>query len=109
VIQKIEARTDLTKGCAKQRGIVCMTGMVGNKWAFDEFAPMHVIPPAVYLTIYTGGAEDFIRTPLEEMIAKIAAGTMQVHIGKVFRLDEIVEAHRCMEANLAGGKIVVLT
>ena len=37
--------------CAKQRGIVCMTGMVGNKWAFDEFAPMDVIPPAVYLTI----------------------------------------------------------
>ena len=70
---------------------------------------MDVIPPAVCLTIYAGDAEDFIRTPLEEMIAKIAAGTMQVHIGKVFRLDEIVEAHRCMEANLAGGKIVVLT
>src|SRR6202047_4960665 len=26
--------------CAKQRGIVCMTGIVGNKWAFDNFAPM---------------------------------------------------------------------
>jgi NADPH:quinone reductase-like Zn-dependent oxidoreductase len=25
--------------CAKQRGIVCMTGIVGNKWSFDEFSP----------------------------------------------------------------------
>ncbi len=24
--------------CAKQGGIVCMTGIVGNKWSFDEFA-----------------------------------------------------------------------
>ena len=34
---------------------------------------------------------------------------MKVQIGKVFHLDEIVEAHRCMEENRAGGKIVVLT
>jgi len=26
-----------------------------------------------------------------------------------FRSEEIVEAHRCMEANQAGGKIVVTT
>jgi NADPH:quinone reductase-like Zn-dependent oxidoreductase len=24
--------------CAKRRGIVCMTGMVGNKWSFDDFS-----------------------------------------------------------------------
>jgi len=32
-----------------------------------------------------------------------------VQVGKTFRLDEIVEAHRSMEENKAGGKIVVLT
>jgi hypothetical protein len=32
-----------------------------------------------------------------------------VQVGRVFKLDEIVEAHRCMEENRAGGKIVVLT
>ena len=30
-------------------------------------------------------------------------------IGKVFKLDDIVEAHATMEENRAGGKIVVLT
>jgi NADPH:quinone reductase-like Zn-dependent oxidoreductase len=50
-----------------------------------------------------------MRTPLEELIEQIAAGTLHVNVGKVFRLDEIAEAHRCMEENKAGGKIVVLT
>jgi len=95
--------------CAKPRGIVCMTGMVGNKWSIDNFSPMDMIPTAVSLTTYDGGPEDFMRTPLEELIEQIAAGTLHVNVGKVFQLDEIAEAHRCMEENKAGGKIVVLT
>jgi len=95
--------------CAKQGGIVCMTGIVGNQWSFDKFAPMEVIPTAVSLTSYAGEAEDFMRMPLEELTEQIAAGSLQVEVGRVFHLDEIVEAHRCMEENKAGGKIVVLT
>ncbi len=95
--------------CAKPGGVVCMTGIVGNKWSFEDFAPMEAIPTAVSLTTYGGGADDFIRTPLEELVEKIAAGTLHVQIGRIFQLNEIVEAHRCMEENKAGGKIVVLT
>ena len=32
-----------------------------------------------------------------------------LQVGKIFKLDDIVEAHKCMEQNNAGGKIVVLT
>ena len=32
-----------------------------------------------------------------------------LQVGKVFKIDNIVEAHRCMEENRGGGKIVVLT
>jgi NADPH:quinone reductase-like Zn-dependent oxidoreductase len=95
--------------CAKQRGIVCMTGIVGNKWSFENFAPMEAIPTAVSLTTYAGESEDFMRMPLEDLTEQIAAGAMRVRVGKTFHLDEIVEAHRCMEENKAGGKIVVLT
>jgi len=94
--------------CVKQRGIVCMTGMVGNKWSIDNFSPMDAIPTAVSLTTYAGEANDFMLTPLQELVKQIAEGTLSVQIGKTFRLDEIVEAHRCMEENKAGGKIVVL-
>ena len=95
--------------CSKQRGMVCMTGMVGNKWSFDDFSPMEVIPTTVCLTTYDGGPEDFMLTPLDELVEQVAAGTLQAQVGKVFKLDDIVEAHRCMEENKAGGKIVVLT
>ncbi len=94
--------------CTKKGGIVCMTGIVGNKWSFDTFAPMEAIPTAVCLTTYAGESDDFMRTPLEELIEQISAGTLKVQVGKLFHLDEIVEAHRCMEENKAGGKIVVL-
>jgi NADPH:quinone reductase-like Zn-dependent oxidoreductase len=95
--------------CARQRGIVCMTGMVGNKWSFADFSPMDVIPTAVCLTTYAGDAQDFMLTPLDELVEKIAAGQLPVQVGKVFKLDQIAEAHRCMEENRAAGKIVVLT
>ena len=48
-------------------------------------------------------------TPLDDLIEKIGAGQLPIQIGQVFKLDQIVEAHRCMEENKAGGKIVVLT
>jgi len=95
--------------CARLGGIVCMTGLVGNKWSFDEFAPMDAIPTAVCLTTYAGESEDFMRMPFQQLVEQVEAGILHVQIGKSFQLDQIVEAHRSMEENRAGGKIVVLT
>ena len=94
--------------CAKPGGVVCMTGIVGNKWSFDAFTPMEAIPTAVCLTTYAGEAADLMRTPLTDLAAQVAAGTLPVQLGPTFRLDQIADAHRCMEDNRAGGKIVVL-
>ena len=95
--------------CTKAKGIVCMTGMVGDQWSFQEFSPMGAIPTAVSLTTYAGGADDFIRTPLQDLVQQIEKGKLRPQVGQVFSLDQIVEAHACMEENRAGGKIVVLT
>ncbi|TKA74534.1 hypothetical protein B0A49_02985 [Cryomyces minteri] len=83
-----------------------LVGMVGNKWSLDNFSPMGSIPTSVCLTTYAGDSSDFMATPYEELLQQVKAGTLKVHVGKVFTLDEIVEAHRCMEENKAGGKIV---
>lgn len=48
-------------------------------------------------------------TPYAELLNQLEKGTLRIKVGKVFRLQDIVEAHRCMEDNSAGGKIVVLT
>ena len=68
-----------------------------------------VIPTSVCLTTYNGGPEDFMLTPLDELVEQVAAGTLRAQIDRVFKLDDIVEAHRCTEENKASGKIVVLT
>ncbi len=95
--------------CAARFGSVCMTGMVGNAWEFDRFSPMGAIPSTVNLTTYSGGTNDFIETPLQMVVNEIEAGRMTPKIGRLFQLEAIVEAHRCMEDNAAVGKIVVLT
>ena len=74
-----------------------------------QFRAYGSIPTAVCLTSYAAAAEDFMRTPLQEVIEQITAGALKVQIGKAFQLDQIVEAQRCMEENKAGGKIVVLS
>ena len=94
--------------CARPQGIVCMIGMVGNEWSFKDFAPMDVIPNTVCLTNYRTDSDSFADTPIEEMAAQISRGELRVHIGRSFRLHEIAEAHRYMDENSAGGKIVVL-
>ncbi len=94
--------------CAAAGGSVCMTGMVGDSWSFTNFAPMDVIPSTVNLTIYSGGTADFMNTPLQSLLEQVERGRLAPRIGKVFPLNDIVEAHRCMEENRAGGKIVVL-
>lgn len=89
-------------------GATCMTGMVGDQWTLPEFSPMDVIPHCVALTIYSGGVADFMAMPFDRLLGDVAAGRVEAKVGRVFTLDQIAEAHACMEANAAGGKIVVL-
>jgi NADPH:quinone reductase-like Zn-dependent oxidoreductase len=92
----------------REPGIVCMSGMVGDRWSFADFAPMDVIPTGISLTTYTGGVEDFMAMPLQAFVDQVVNGQLPIRIGRVFGLGEIVEAHRTMESNSAGGKIVII-
>lgn len=95
--------------CAGRGGVVCMSGIVGNKWTIDSFAPMDAIPNRVSLTTYSGEVSDFVQMPFQSLVDDVATGALPVKIGRIFTIDDIVEAHRCMESNAAEGKIVVLT
>lgn len=93
----------------REPGTVCMTGMVGDRWSLPDFAPMDVIPTAVSLTTYTGGVSDFMSAPLQELVDQVANSALALAPARVFHIDDTLEAHRVMETNKAGGKIVVLT
>ena len=94
--------------CVARGGICCMTGMVSGQWSLPDFEVMAAVPTAVCLTTYQGDEKDFVQTPLEEMVRQIKGGSLRVSVGKTFPLEEVVEAHRTMEENRAGGKIVLL-
>ena len=97
---------DSLKATAR-KGIVCMTGILEHSWMLEQFEPMAAIPSTVKLTAYSGG-EDFMATPLQQFVQGIADGCNHVNVDKVFRFDEIVEAHRYMEENRATGKLVII-
>lgn len=92
--------------CVREGGVVCMTGIVGNQWAYTDFNPMEHIPSGVYLTSYSGGPDDFMRTPLSSLIQDMVQGKLTIPVGKVFKLEEAAAAHTLMEENKAGGKVV---
>ncbi len=95
--------------CAAPGGRVCMTGILGGEWVWNAFEPLVDIPNGVFLTSYSGGAEDVTAAELQRYVDDVATGKVPLGLDRTFELDEIVEAHRYMEANRAKGKLVVLT
>jgi NADPH:quinone reductase len=90
-------------------GVVCFTGMLSNQWTVRDFYPIDYLPRGVRLTAYGGGAADLPPPLLQGFLDSVAAGTAVVPIGRVYRFDQIVQAHADMEANRVSGKLVVLT
>lgn len=73
---------------------------------------MEFIPTSVCLTSYAGGPEEFMNTPMAELVEQVEKGQLNVVLGKVYSLDQIVEAHECMEVRaglfVCSGRIVGL-
>lgn len=89
-------------------GTVCFTGMLSDQWTINEFYPMDWLPNGVRLTAYSGSASDLTPAELQGFLDAVAAGHARVPVGRVYRLEEIAQAHRDMERGVAGGKLVVL-
>ena len=108
VLELIGTRTlkDSLK-CIKPKGIVCMTGILGNEWTMKDFTPMGDIPSLGRLTVYMGDANNLEREQLQEFIDAVADGVIKPRIDSVYKLNQIVEAHAYMEANKAKGKLVI--
>lgn len=91
----------------RMHGVVCFAGMLSNHWLLPNFYPNDDLPRGVRLSGYHGTANDLTAEVLQSFLNDVAAGDVPVPINQVFELEDIVHAHRLMEAGTGSGKIVV--
>ncbi|WP_454056566.1 zinc-binding alcohol dehydrogenase family protein [Cupriavidus sp. Marseille-Q8015] len=97
----------------RRGGKVCLAGWLGGLDPIADFNRLLQMASGVYLTFFGSfvfGSPQFpvSDVPLQSIAADIAAGRYQARPSRVFRFDEVREAHRLMEANEANGKMVVV-
>lgn len=97
----------------RRGGRACLAGWLGGLDPIADFNPLLQMASGVYLTFFGSfvfGTPGFPLSdvPLQSIAADVAAGRLTAKPSRVFRFDEIREAHRVMEANEAHGKMVVV-
>jgi len=97
----------------KKNGTLCEVGFMGGAAPVENFNPLLDMPSGVNLRFYaTGlvlGDREFPLSdiPMQRIVEKVASGAYKTKPARVFPLEAIQEAHRLMESDEAGGKIVV--
>jgi NADPH2:quinone reductase len=97
----------------RRGGRACLAGWLGGLNPIADFNPLLQMASGVYLTFFGSfvfGTPGFplSEVPLQQIAGDVAAGRLKAKPSRVFGFDDIREAHRVMEANEAGGKMVVV-
>ncbi|WP_229713721.1 zinc-binding dehydrogenase [Streptomyces fuscichromogenes] len=93
----------------RRGGTVCVAGSLSG-WLLPDFEPIATIPTGTRLTAFhsdtlRGSAGQGL---LQRIVDEVEAGVYRPDLDRVLALDDIVAAHRRMEADEATGKTVVL-
>ena len=97
----------------RRGGRACLAGWLGGLAPIADFNPLLQMASGVYLTFFGSfvfGTPGFPLSdvPLQAIAGDVAAGRYKAKPSRVFRFEDIREAHRVMDANQANGKIVVV-
>jgi len=97
----------------RRGGRACLAGWLGGLEPIRDFNPLLQMASGVYLTFFGSfvfGTPGFPLSdvPLQTIAEEVEEGRFQAKPWRVFRFDEVREAHRVMEANEAHGKMVVV-
>src|SRR6516164_10223254 len=97
----------------RRGGRACLAGFLGGLDPVPDFNPLLQMSSGVHFSFF--GSFVFGRpgfplsdVPLQTIADQVAAGRYKAKPARVFRFEDIREAHRVMESNQAGGKMVVL-
>jgi NADPH:quinone reductase len=97
----------------RRGGRVCLAGFLGGGTPLDKFDPVFQMPSGVHLSTFASafalGAPDYplSEVPFQQIADNAARGVHQAKPARVFGFEDIQAAHRLMETDEAGGKVVV--
>jgi NADPH:quinone reductase-like Zn-dependent oxidoreductase len=97
----------------RRGGRACLAGWLGGLAPIADFNPLLQMASGVYLTFFGSfvfGKPGFPLSdvPLQDIAADVEAGRYSAKPTRVFRFEDIQQAHRVMESNEAKGKMVVI-
>lgn len=98
----------------RRGGQVCLVGFLGGGGPLTV-EPVFQMPSGARLSVFASalvtGTPEFplSEVPFQAFACRAARGVYKAKPARVFRFDEIQQAHRVMEAGDANGKLVVLT
>ncbi|SEC85352.1 NADPH:quinone reductase [Streptomyces melanosporofaciens] len=97
----------------RRGGRACLAGWLGGLDPIGDFNPLLQMASGVYLTFFGSfvfGTPGFPLSdvPLQAIAEQVAAGRLKAKPSRVFRFEDIHEAHRVMEAGEGKGKMVVV-
>jgi NADPH2:quinone reductase len=96
----------------RRGGRVSLVGFLGGGGPL-ALEPVFQMPSGRHLSVFASalvtGTPEFplSEIPFQAMVDRVADGSYKAKPAKVFGFEEIRQAHRLMESNQAGGKIVV--
>lgn len=96
----------------RRHGRLCQAGFLGGLAPIPAFMPVAQLPSGVHFSFFGSfmfGTPDFPTSeiPVQTIVNRVEDGIYQAKPAKIFRFEEIREAHRLMESGAANGKIVV--
>ena len=97
----------------RRGGRACLAGFLGGLAPVPDFNPLLQMSSGVHFSFFGSfvfGTPGFPLSdvPLRAIAGDVAAGRYKAKPARVFRFEDIREAHRVMEANEANGKLVVI-
>ena len=98
---------------ARRGGRVCVVGLLDHVESVGNFNPLFQMPHiGVHFSSFVswsfGTPECALSDiPFQTIVDRVASGAYKAKPVRVFRFEEIQQAHRLLETNEAGGKIVV--
>ena len=99
---------------ARRGGRVCMAGFVGGGGPIERFDPLQHLPSGRQLSFFASafvyGTPEcpLADVPLQRIVDLVEAGVLEAAPAHRFAFDEIRRVHELLDAEAAGGKMVVV-